>query len=72
MSSSRPVPKPAIAPNTEPRSSAIDNSATNTMLAVRNWLYSVSTASCSSAATNSTSAAFTPSIYFFGTSTITD
>ena len=54
--------KPATAPKIEPRSSAIDSSATSTTLAVRNSRYSVRTDSWSSAATNRTSAAFRPSI----------
>src|SRR5437899_719069 len=62
MSSSSPVPKPAIAPKTDPRSSAIESKATSTMLAVRNWRYSVSTESWNSAATKRTSAAFMPFI----------
>src|SRR5260221_10968845 len=60
VSSSSPVPKPAIAPKTDPRSNAIESSATSTMLAVRNWRYSVRTASWNSAATKRTSAAFSP------------
>ena len=66
VSSSRPVPKPATAPKTEPRRSAIESSATSTMLAVRNGLYSVSTASWRSEATKRRSAALTPSISRFG------
>ena len=45
VSSSRPVPKPATAPKTDPRRSAIESRATRTMLDVRNGRYSVSTAS---------------------------
>ena len=62
MSSSSPVMKPATAPKIEPRRSAIESSATSTMLAVRNVRYSVRTESWRRAATNRTSAAFRPSI----------
>ena len=52
MSISRPAPKPAVAPKTEPRRSAIETSVTSTMSAVPpNGVYAESIETCTSTAT---------------------
>ena len=52
MSISSPAPKPAVAPKTDPRSSAIETSETSTMSAVPpSGVYAETIVTCTSAAT---------------------
>ena len=64
--------KPAIAPKTEPRSSATESRATSTMLEARNGRYSVSTASCEQRDDEQDECGLDAVHQLFGTRTITD
>ena len=62
MSIRSPAPKPAVAPKTEPRRSAIESSVTSTRSALPpNGVYAESTETCTSTATKRTSAALSES-----------